>query len=296
MNFGEKLFELRAKKNLSQGDVADALGVSRQSVSKWENNSAVPDLDKIIRLAELFEVSLDELVLNKKETKAAGSAEGQNNDTEENWDKRMENLAAQPQIIVQKESMSGKKIAGTMLMCTAFLVVLVCTILAGGDGLLAGILLAVPFVACGIICFTVKRHTGLWCLWTIYIFVDSYLRWATGISWKLVLWTSHFKAGTYTVQLIIAWVEAVAILALFGYTVFALAKEPARVSKRRVFALSAGAAVLMLLGWFVGKLLVYRFTMLLVALLDWAIVAMVVAAVVAIIRYLRSLKQAKEEQ
>lgn len=54
MNLGEKIYELRMKKNLSQGDVADALDVSRQSVSKWENNSAVPDLDKIIKLAELF--------------------------------------------------------------------------------------------------------------------------------------------------------------------------------------------------------------------------------------------------
>lgn len=295
MNFGEKIYELRTKKNLSQGDVADALGVSRQSVSKWENNSAVPDLDKIIRLTELFEVSLDELVLNKTETEAAGSAEAKSSDTEENGDKRMENPEARSQILVRKESMSGKKIAGTILMCTAFLVVLICTILAGGDGLLAGILLAVPFVACGIICFTVKRHTGLWCLWTIYIFVDSYLRWATGISWKLVLWTSHFKAGTYTIQLIMAWIEAVAIFALCGYTVFTLAKEPAQVSKKRVFVLSAGAAVLMLLGWFVGRLLIYRFTMILVALLDWAAVAMVVAAMVAIIRYFRSTKRVEEK-
>ena len=54
MNLGEKIYELRTARNLSQGDVADALEVSRQSVSKWENNSAVPDLDKIIKLAELF--------------------------------------------------------------------------------------------------------------------------------------------------------------------------------------------------------------------------------------------------
>ena len=62
MNLGERIYELRNKKNLSQGDLSDALDVSRQSVSKWENNMAIPDLDKLIKLSDIFEVSLDELV------------------------------------------------------------------------------------------------------------------------------------------------------------------------------------------------------------------------------------------
>ena len=51
---------------MSQTDLANALDVSRQSVSKWENNSAVPDLDRIIKMSELFDISLDELVFGKK--------------------------------------------------------------------------------------------------------------------------------------------------------------------------------------------------------------------------------------
>ena len=47
MNLGENIYRLRAEKNMSQGDLADALEVSRQSVSKWENNSATPELDKL---------------------------------------------------------------------------------------------------------------------------------------------------------------------------------------------------------------------------------------------------------
>jgi len=54
MSLGEKIYKLRTEKNLSQGDLADRLEVSRQSVSKWENNNAVPDLDKIIALSEIF--------------------------------------------------------------------------------------------------------------------------------------------------------------------------------------------------------------------------------------------------
>ena len=62
MNLGERIYEFRNEKNLSQGDLADRLDVSRQSISKWENNMAIPDLDKLIKLSDIFEVSLDELV------------------------------------------------------------------------------------------------------------------------------------------------------------------------------------------------------------------------------------------
>ena len=62
MSLGETIYKLRIEKNLSQGDLAERLEVSRQSVSKWENDSAVPDLAKIVKLSEVFDVSIDELV------------------------------------------------------------------------------------------------------------------------------------------------------------------------------------------------------------------------------------------
>lgn len=62
MTLAEKITALRGERKLSQGDVAERLGVSRQSVSKWETAQAVPELDKIIKLADLFGVSVDELV------------------------------------------------------------------------------------------------------------------------------------------------------------------------------------------------------------------------------------------
>ena len=48
-------------KNMTQEDIAEKIGVSRQSVAKWENGETVPDLDKCKILAEIFEVSLDDL-------------------------------------------------------------------------------------------------------------------------------------------------------------------------------------------------------------------------------------------
>lgn len=66
MNIGEKLFELRKEKNLSQEEVADKLNVSRQTISKWETNQSTPDFDKIIPICELFKISTEELLTGKK--------------------------------------------------------------------------------------------------------------------------------------------------------------------------------------------------------------------------------------
>ena len=62
MTLAEKIAALRGERKLSQGDLAEKLDVSRQSVSKWETGQAVPELDKIIKLADVFGVSVDELV------------------------------------------------------------------------------------------------------------------------------------------------------------------------------------------------------------------------------------------
>lgn len=62
MTLAEKILSLRTERGMSQDDLAEKLEVSRQSVSKWETGQSTPDLDKIIKLADLFGVSVDELV------------------------------------------------------------------------------------------------------------------------------------------------------------------------------------------------------------------------------------------
>ena len=65
MKFGDKLLELRKKNGLSQEELAEKLGVSRQSVSKWESNQTYPETDKIIQIANLFDCSMDDLINDK---------------------------------------------------------------------------------------------------------------------------------------------------------------------------------------------------------------------------------------
>ena len=67
MTLSEKIVTLRNQKNMSQGELAEKLNVSRQSVSKWETGASTPDLDKLIAMSELFQVTLDELVKESKE-------------------------------------------------------------------------------------------------------------------------------------------------------------------------------------------------------------------------------------
>ena len=60
--FSQNLQKLRSEKNLSQEQLADKIGVSRQTISAWESGKASPELDKITTISKLFSVSIDELV------------------------------------------------------------------------------------------------------------------------------------------------------------------------------------------------------------------------------------------
>lgn len=62
MKFEEKLQKLRKENGMSQESLAEALGVSRQAVSKWESGQSYPEMDKMIALSELFHVTIDYMV------------------------------------------------------------------------------------------------------------------------------------------------------------------------------------------------------------------------------------------
>lgn len=78
-----RLYELRKKNNLSQEELAEKLGVSRQAVSKWERSEASPDTDNLIALAKIYGLSLDELIYGKKEEKKEETQEEPKDETKE---------------------------------------------------------------------------------------------------------------------------------------------------------------------------------------------------------------------
>ena len=66
MEFNNRLYQLRKQKGLSQEELASRLNVSRQTVSKWEVGDSTPDMEKLVAMSALFDVSLDQLVLGKE--------------------------------------------------------------------------------------------------------------------------------------------------------------------------------------------------------------------------------------
>ena len=65
MDFGDKLKQIRTSQGLSQEQLAEKIGVSRQAITKWETKKGLPDIENMVILAEIFKVTLDELVLQE---------------------------------------------------------------------------------------------------------------------------------------------------------------------------------------------------------------------------------------
>lgn len=77
---GEKIMQLRQQQGLSQEAFGEKLGVSRQAVSKWETGQAAPDIDKIIAISEIFQVSTDFLLKGVEEETSASFVEEKHTD------------------------------------------------------------------------------------------------------------------------------------------------------------------------------------------------------------------------
>ena len=211
MGLGEKIYALRTDKGMSQTDLAEALDVSRQSISKWETDASVPELEKLIKLSEIFGVSLDQLVLGK-ETQPVQAAQ----------------TAPQPQL--QAPGLT-RKIAGTILLCFGAVVCLLIALL--GD-FLSGLLFSSPFVLCGLVLLLKRRFPGLWCCWVLYLCVDVYLRYATGISASDAFLPVVYAYST-PIHLMIAWGLVAVFAALTLATCLCYRKGPIENTNRNLF-------------------------------------------------------------
>lgn len=74
MDFGDKLKQYRLNEGLSQEQLAEKIGVSRQAITKWETKRGLPDVENMIILAELFKLTLDELILEEVKKQESESA------------------------------------------------------------------------------------------------------------------------------------------------------------------------------------------------------------------------------
>ena len=174
MTLAEKIAALRGERKLSQGDLAEKLDVSRQSVSKWETGQAVPELDKIIRLADLFGITVDELVRD-------GAIPGPEASGPEAA------TAAEPGIVYIERPRKGLtpiQILGTVIAATGAAI----TILALYEGDPEMVILGPALVCFALPLLLAKKHPVLICGWMIWavgylLLCNPYVSGALGGPW-----------------------------------------------------------------------------------------------------------------
>lgn len=201
MRFAETIYRLRTEAGLSQNELAEALGVSRQSVSKWETNASVPDLDKLVKLAALFHVSLDALVQGEAEPAAGHSAAPS-----------VPSPAPAPYACTQR--------VGVGLICCSIAAGLVLCFLFG----LAGFVFVLPPLIVGLICRFAKAHPALKALWAGFLMLDLYLCLATGIRASSVILTLHWTQAMNPLRLAVSWGLFLLALGLVAGTAVTLRK------------------------------------------------------------------------
>lgn len=221
MNIGENIYRLRRQNNMSQGDLADMLDVSRQSVSKWENNSAVPDLDKLIKMASLFRVPLDALVQEQSSLPP------------------VEKTSPIPEKLPEVPEKRPSSVPGVILLCCAVLVFL----LTGLGGFLY---IGAPLLICGILCLCLKHRRGLWCCWVVLFFCSAMLHNSTGVGINpFWLYIPPLQYDTTQVYRLITALVANALTALMAFWTLR-SYLPAAISRIRT------KKVRLLLGWFLA--------------------------------------------
>lgn len=208
MELGERLYRLRKERNLSQGEVADALGVSRQSVSKWENSTSVPELDKLVKLGALFGLTLDELVTG--EAPAAPAA----------------------QLSPAAGAADGQRIAAIVLLACGGVLSLL---------FLATTLFyfAVWLVVAGLLCWHVREHLGIALGLTFWLFGVLFFRACTSLSPWSIFYPAAYRSFP-PATLLLDWTVFAALLLLLG---LALRAVWARFGRPALLRLGLAAAL-----------------------------------------------------
>jgi transcriptional regulator with XRE-family HTH domain len=144
MSIGQRISELRKGYGFSQEYIADKLNVSRQAVSKWEQDLSAPDTYNLIALADLLQVSVEYLATGKRPSNPALNIQE----------------TASPSLPPQREGLGTARIVGIILLSAGLLSLIL-------GLLLSRVLIALSalFLLYGIPMLTIRRHFGLILLW-----------------------------------------------------------------------------------------------------------------------------------
>ena len=166
MTLGERIAYYRGALGLSQGELAEKLGVSRQAVSKWETDAGLPDLDRLIALSGLYNITLDELVKG-----AAPSPAPADGTQAAAFPPEASPAAAEKP--AEKPASGGQKTVGYILLGVGLLCAVLALFLNWALLIPAGYLLI-----CAVLCLTLRRYAGRVILGgTVYAVLLTCQRW-----------------------------------------------------------------------------------------------------------------------
>ena len=146
MSLGSNIYDLRSQAVLSQEELAAKLGVSRQSVSKWETDTSVPDVDKLIQLSKVFGITLDELVNGASNEQPLAPLQEPT---------KTEYISG-----IKSSSFRTRKIIGAVLIGVSLLAVFL-SLIFPNDLTPLIIITSVYFLLCGILCVIMKKRLVL---------------------------------------------------------------------------------------------------------------------------------------
>lgn len=193
MTLGERISKLRKAKSLSQEELASVLDISRQAVYKWESDQSVPELEKLVALSNIFNVSLDELVKGNTPMDVANVEE----------------------VSSQVKTNDRNTMIGAIFLGLGALV-----------SILLNILYGLLFISIGLVCLFAKKYAGLKCAWAAYAWFVVYMILATGINASMVRLTFQWTYEMNYVRLAFAWVMFILMAVMIVVTVRIMIKNP----------------------------------------------------------------------
>lgn len=196
---GERIYELRKGNNMSQGDLADKLNVSRQTISKWENNSSLPEIEKIAQLSLIFSVTTDYIIKGNEEKLPSCEEK--------------EISPATEKVITQ-----GRKVAAIILIVLGCVALVVFSFTAQ---LLT--LSGIYLIGLGALLLLCKKHTALFISWYSFVLLERFLSSFSTINMRGIF-QEHYYTYMYRFHLIYAFALWVVFAILIICTIVTISK------------------------------------------------------------------------
>ena len=247
-HLGEQIYHYRTKKGLSQQELAEKLDVSRQSVSKWEVGGAVPDLERLVKMAALFGVTLDELVTGEENETVSLSIPKET--TGDETSVSLEVASAENPFPTEKNALKKKwhLCAAIIFLGIGLLSVFFSIVWISAELVMAGapmklyplpiglhLLNLAPYLICAVLCLIRPKKLKLICAWVLVFFIYVRLDMKFGFAWYDIVFTLKYLFLGNIKEVVCLWLLFFLLVGLMAYTVKTFQKQAKILSTKKMY-------------------------------------------------------------